>query len=230
MLTWIRLAVLVVLLAAGGVILAFVPMPSLPELQQWAADGGPWLPVVFVAGYAVATLALLPKNVLSAAAGLIFGLSAGVALVWVAAVLGAGLAFWLGRRLGRDGVTRIAGRHLDRLDDLVLRHGVLAVLIARLIPVVPFTAVNYGSGLTAIRFPAYLAATAVGILPGTVAYVAVGAYGTRPGGWQFALAAVALLALSVGGTWFARRRTRAEPAPAPALIATPAPTPTPQEA
>ncbi len=226
MLTWIRLAVLVVLLAAGGVILAFVPMPSAPELQHWAADGGPWLPVVFVAGYAVATLALLPKNVLSAAAGLIFGLSAGVALVWVAAVLGAGLAFWLGRRRGRDGVTRIAGRHLDRLDDLVLRHGVLAVLIARLIPVVPFTAVNYGSGLTAIRFPAYLAATAVGILPGTVAYVAVGAYGTQPGGWQFVLAAAALLVLSVGGTWFARRRTRTEPATA----STATPTPTPQEA
>lgn len=226
MLTWIRLAVLVMLLAAGGVILVLVPMPSTHELQQWAADTGTWLPVVFVAGYAVATLVLLPKNVLSAAAGLIFGLTGGVVLVWVAALLGAAAAFWLGRRLGRDGVTRIAGRHLDRLDDLVLRHGVLAVLIARLVPVVPFTAVNYGSGLTAIRFPAYLAATAVGIIPGTVAYVAVGAYGTRPGGWQFVLAAGALLALSVGGTWFARRHTRT----APPTVPIPATTPAPQEA
>lgn len=206
--TWIRLAVLVLLLALGGVVLLVVPMPDAQELKRWAANGGIWLPAVFIAGYAAATLLLLPKNVLSVAAGLVFGLPGGVLLVCVAAVIGAAASFWLGRRLGREGVTRIAGRHLDRLDNLVRRHGVLAVLVARLIPVVPFTAVNYGSGLTAVAFPAYLAATAVGIIPGTVAYVAVGAYGTRPGGWQFVVAAGALLVLSVGGSWFARRRTR----------------------
>jgi uncharacterized membrane protein YdjX (TVP38/TMEM64 family) len=206
--TWIRLAVLVLLLALGGVVVLVVPLPDAQELQGWAVNGGIWLPAVFIAGYAAATLFLLPKNVLSVAAGLVFGLPAGVLLVWLAAVIGAAASFWLGRRLGREGVIRIAGRHLDNLDNLVRRHGVLAVLIARLIPVVPFTAVNYGSGLTAVAFPAYLAATAVGIIPGTVAYVAVGAYGTRPGGWQFVVAAGALLVLSVGGSWFARRRTR----------------------
>jgi uncharacterized membrane protein YdjX (TVP38/TMEM64 family) len=206
--TWIRLAVLVLLLALGGVVVLVVPLPDAQELQGWAVNGGIWLPAVFIAGYAAATLFLLPKNVLSVAAGLVFGLPAGVLLVWLAAVIGAAASFWLGRRLGREGVIRIAGRHLDNLDNLVRRHGVLAVLIARLIPVVPFTAVNYGSGLTAVAFPAYLAATAMGIIPGTVAYVAVGAYGTRPGGWQFVVAAGALLVLSVGGSWLARRRTR----------------------
>ncbi|HUX69926.1 MAG TPA: TVP38/TMEM64 family protein [Cellulomonadaceae bacterium] len=225
--TWFRLAVLVVLLALGGVILLVVPMPDIQELQRWAAGSGVWLPAVFVAGYAAATLLLLPKNVLSMAAGLVFGLGSGVVLVWFAAMLGASGAFWLGRRLGREGVTRIAGRHLDRLDNLVRRHGVLAVLVARLVPVVPFTAVNYGSGLTAVAFPAYLAATAVGILPGTVAYVAVGAYGTRPNGWQLWVAAGALLALSVGGSWFARRRTRGPVLPAPEMLKTDLPVPGP---
>ena len=82
-----------------------------------------------------------------------------------------------------------------------------AVLLARLVPVVPFTAVNYGSGLTAVTFPAYLLATAVGIIPGTLAYVAVGAYGTDPGNWPFLLAAGVLVALSLGGAWLARRRS-----------------------
>jgi uncharacterized membrane protein YdjX (TVP38/TMEM64 family) len=225
--TWIRLAVFVVLLALGGVVLLVVPMPDAQELQRWAAGSGVWLPAVFVAGYAAATLLLLPKNVLSMAAGLVFGLGSGVALVWFAAMLGAAASFWLGRRLGREGVTRIAGRHLDRLDNLVRRHGVLAVLVARLVPVVPFTAVNYGSGLTAVAFPAYLAATAVGILPGTVAYVAVGAFGTRPGGWQLWVAAGALLVLSVGGSWFARRRTRGPVLPDPELLTPDLPVPGP---
>ncbi len=206
--TWIRLALLVVLLVLGGAALLLVPMPDAHQLQHWAAGAGTWLPAAFVVGYAAATLLLLPKGVLSVAAGLVFGLGVGSVLVWCAAVVGAAAAFWLGRWLGREGVTRIAGHHLDRLDGLVRRHGVLAVLAARLIPVVPFTAVNYGSGLTAVAFPAYLAATAVGIVPGTLAYVAVGAYGTRPGEWPLWAAAGALLVLSVGGTWFARRRAR----------------------
>lgn len=206
--TWVRLSVLVLLLLGGVATLVLVPLPAAAEVQAWAARGGAWVPAVFIGGYAIATLLLLPKNVLSAAAGFAFGLPVGVALVWVAAMLGASASFWLGRRLGRDGVERLAGRHLARLDALVLRHGVLAILAARLIPVVPFTAVNYGSGLTAVGFPAYLLATAVGILPGTVAYVAVGAYGTDPGSRPFLLATGALLALTLGGAALARRRTR----------------------
>lgn len=95
----------------------------------------------------------------------------------------------------------------ERLDALVLRHGPATVLVARLIPVVPFTAVNYGSGLTAVGFRAYVLGTAVGIVPGTVAYVAVGAYGTQPTSWPFLTAAGALAALTLGGAWFVRRRT-----------------------
>ncbi|MFD2024626.1 TVP38/TMEM64 family protein [Promicromonospora aerolata] len=205
---WGRLAGLVLLLLVGVVLLIVVPLPTVPELHAQVAAFGAWAPVLFIAGYVVATLLLLPKNVLSAAAGLAFGLPLGVTLVWIGAMLGAAASFWLGRALGRDGVARLAGRHMVRLDGLVRRHGVLAVLVARLIPIVPFTAVNYGSGLTAVGFPAYLLATAVGILPGTVAYVAVGAYGTDPGGWQFLVAAGALLVLSVGGAAFARRRSR----------------------
>lgn len=205
---WGRLAALVLLLLTGAAILLFVPLPAPEELQLRVSSAGTWAPVLFGVLYVVATLLLLPKNLLSAAAGLAFGLAPGVAVVWVAAVLGASASFWLGRRLGRDGVARLTGRHLVRLDEMVRRHGTLAVLIARLIPVVPFTAVNYGSGLTAVGFRAYLLATAVGIVPGTVAYVAVGAYGTEPGGWRFISAAGALLLLTVGGAMVAHRRSR----------------------
>ena len=210
-----RFAAFVALLVSGIAILVLVPLPSPQELRDWVADAGAWAPSVFVAGYVVATVLLLPKNVLSAAAGLAFGLGGGIAWVWIAAVLGASLSFWLGRRLGRDGVARIAGRHLARLDGLVLTHGAAAILIARLIPVVPFTAVNYGSGLTAVPFRAYLVATAVGIVPGTVAYVSVGAYGSDPSGWRFLTASAVLVALSAAGYLVMRRRGRPSRAPAP---------------
>ncbi|MEO7126562.1 MAG: TVP38/TMEM64 family protein [Nakamurella sp.] len=205
--TWVRLGLFVVLLAVGGAVLLFVPLPTIDEVRAWATAGGTWVLLAFIGGYAVVTLLPLPKNVLSAAAGLAFGLSTGAVVVWLAAIIGAVAAFGLGRILGRDGVRRLAGRHLERLDGLVRKHGVVAVLIARLVPVVPFTAVNYGSGLTAVGFPAYLVATAVGIVPGTIAYVAVGAYGTDPGNWPFLLAVGALIALSLGGAWLARRRS-----------------------
>ena len=218
--TWLRLAGLGLVLGGGLIVLLLVPLPTTAQVDAWAAGGGVWVPALFVVGYAAATLLLLPKNVLSAAAGLVFGLGVGLVLVWVAAMLGAAASFWLGRRLGRDGVQRLAGRHLARLDALVLRHGVLAVLVARLVPVVPFTAVNYGSGLTGVGFRAYLLATAIGIVPGTVAYVAVGAYGTDPASWPFLAATGVLLGLTAAGAWWSRRQARSAtalpPPPAPA--------------
>ncbi|MGO1384059.1 MAG: TVP38/TMEM64 family protein [Arachnia sp.] len=204
--TWVRLGLFVGLLAVGVAVLLLVPLPSAAAIHEWAMSGGAWVPLTFVGIYAVSTLLPIPKNVLSAAAGLAFGLGLGTGLVWLGAMLGSAASFALGRVLGRDGVRRLAGVRFEKLDALVLRHGLIAVLIARLIPVVPFTAVNYGSGLTAIPFPAYLLATGVGILPGTIAYVAVGAYGADPGSWPFLVAVGALLLLSVGGALLARRR------------------------
>ncbi len=157
--TWVKLGLFVVLLTAGGAVLLFVPLPTAEEVHAWVAAGGAWVPLTFIGAYAVATLLPIPKNVLSAAAGLAFGLPLGTSLVWLAAMIGAAVSFGLGRVLGRGGIRRLAGVRLEKLDALVLKHGLVAVLIARLIPVVPFTAVNYGSGLTAVRFPAYLLAT-----------------------------------------------------------------------
>jgi MYXO-CTERM domain-containing protein len=204
--TAVRLSVLAMLAAVAVILAAVTDLPDRAQIQELARAGPVGL-AAFVLTYATLTLLPLPKNALSAAAGFVFGIGLGVALVWMAAVVGAVVAFWMGRWLGRDVVVRLIGRRLDRLDALVLRHGAVTVLVARLIPVVPFTAVNYGSGVTAIGFRSYLAGTAIGIVPGTVAYVAVGAYGTQPTSWPFLTAAAALAALTLGGAWFVRRRS-----------------------
>jgi uncharacterized membrane protein YdjX (TVP38/TMEM64 family) len=209
---WLRLALLAGLLLGGLVIVRQTGIPDPDQVRSSLNGTGSTGLVAFIAAYVVCSLLVLPKGLLSIAAGVTWGLLPGVAVVMAGALLGATAAFWLGRWLGRDTVTRLAGQHLARLDGLVERHGVAAILVVRLIPVVPFTAVNYAAGLTAIRFTPYLLGTALGIVPGTVAYVALGAYGTDPRSWEFAAAVVAFLVLTIGGA-FAVRRHRHQPVP-----------------
>ena len=59
---------------------------------------------------------------------------------------------------------------LNRLGDVVERHGLRGLLTLRLIPLVPFNALNFGSGLMPLRWRTYALATLVGIVPGTAVY------------------------------------------------------------
>ena len=73
----------------AGVVLALtVDLPGVGAIRASIDATGAWGPVVFVGLYAVTTLAPVPHAVLSAVAGLVFGLATGAALVWAGAVLG----------------------------------------------------------------------------------------------------------------------------------------------
>jgi len=130
----------------------------------------PWAPVIFIALYATATALAIPGTILTLAGGALFGLFWGTVFNSIAANLGANAAFLVARALGREGVERIAGSRLEKLDEATRAHGFRALLTLRLIPLVPFNALNFGAGLTAIRWPTYALATMVGILPGTIVY------------------------------------------------------------
>ncbi len=142
------------------------------QAVEWLR-GNPLAPAVFVGTYAAFTALALPGAVLTLAGGAVFGFGWGVAYNTIAANLGANAAFLIARNLGRDGVRRLAGddsKTLARLDSVVARHGFRGLLTLRLIPLVPFNALNFGSGLTNLKWSAYAAATAIGIVPGTVVY------------------------------------------------------------
>ncbi len=200
-----RAGTFVVVVVAAAVVALTVEVPDVATLRARIDRAGAWAPVAFVALYAAMTLAPLPKNVMSTAAGLLFGLGAGAVLVWIAAVLGAMVAFVLGRVLGREAVERFTGARVARVDALLTRRGLLSVIAVRLVPVLPFTAINYAAGLSAVRVRDYVVGTAVGIVPGTVAYVALGAYATSVLSWPFLTAAGVLLLLSAGGAMVAYR-------------------------
>lgn len=195
----------ILLLTATGVA-ALVDLPSVDAVRDRIGDLGWAAPAAFVAAYAAGTLAPLPKNVLTAAAGLLFGFTQALALVWLAAVLGAAIAFALSRHLGQTSFQNLGSARVARFDALVAERGLVVLLALRLVPVVPFTAINYLAGLTRMSWTSYLLGTALGIVPGTVAYVAVGAFGTDLGTWQSSLSLGALAVLSVAGFMALRRR------------------------
>jgi uncharacterized membrane protein YdjX (TVP38/TMEM64 family) len=209
----LRLVVLGAVIGVAILVAVLVGIPTATQLRTHFTGMGAWAPLLFAGFYALATLSPLPKSVFTLAAGAVFGLAEGLLVVLAGALVGAVLAFYVARALGRDGVQRLIGVRADRFDEQFASHGFLAVLLARLIPIVPFTVVNYLAGLTAIRVRVFVAATAIGMLPATTAYVALGAYGSRPRSWPFWVAVGALVALTaIGGVsqWWRRRRSRTQ--------------------
>jgi uncharacterized membrane protein YdjX (TVP38/TMEM64 family) len=208
---WVRPLVLLALVAGGVIVALAVGVPPLDQIRSWIDTAGWAAPLLYAALYAALTLTPAPATVLSVGAGLLFGIATGLAVVMGAALTGATVAFALARWLGRDAVARIDNARLHRLDGLLRRRGLLAVIGIRLVPLLPFGTVNFASGLTAVRARDYVLGTAIGILPGATALVTIGAYGATPGSLPFVLAVAGLAVLAVGGL-VAARRGRAAPA------------------
>ncbi len=148
---------------AGGYVLGFA---------DWVKGLGPLGPLVFIAGYVLATVAFVPGVLLTLAAGAIFGLVPGVAYVFVAATLGASAAFLVGRYLARGAIERRIAQNprFAAIDRAVGAEGRKIVFLLRLSPVFPFNLLNYALGLTRVRFVDFFLASA-GMLPGTILYV-----------------------------------------------------------
>ncbi len=209
-----RLGLLLLVVVAVVVVVVLV-RPTSDGLRSTVDRAGPAGPVLFVLAYALITLAPLPKAFLSIAGGILYGLAVGSVLVLAGAVLGAVIAFILGRRLGREAVERFTGPRVARVDALLRDRGLLAVISLRLVPVAPFTAINYTAGLSAVRVRDYVLGTVIGVLPGTVSYVAIGAYGLDAVSSPYYLAALAVGATGVVAVLLVRRvRSGRGPRPA----------------
>lgn len=126
--------------------------------------------VAFVAVYAMATSLGIPGMPFTVASGALFGTLLGSALSWVGAMIGATVGYWTARTVGHDIVLRWLQRY-ERVDTAVAEaRGFNGMLRLRLIPVLPLGTVNFVGGLARVPFPAYLAATAFGIMPSTLIY------------------------------------------------------------
>ncbi|MEO7794776.1 MAG: VTT domain-containing protein, partial [Thermoanaerobaculia bacterium] len=171
---WIRPLLFLLALTAMAVAAPVLGLGKhLAELRGWIESLGAWGPVVFALIYAIATVAAAPASLLTIAAGAMFGSVVGVATVVVGATLGAAAAFAIARWLARDAVAGWLAKsdRFAKLDAMTERHGAIIVAITRLLPIFPFSLLNYGFGLTRVRFRTYLLWSFVCIIPGTALYV-----------------------------------------------------------
>jgi uncharacterized membrane protein YdjX (TVP38/TMEM64 family) len=150
----------------------FTPLKNVLSLKVLGAyfdRAGFWAPVFFILFYAAGICLFVPGTLLTGLGAAIFGPYWGFAYVWIGAMIGAGAAFFIGRTLGRDFAASLIGDKLKKYDESIERHGFATVLYLRLV-YFPFTAMNFGMGLTKVRFGDYWLGTGLGILVGTFVF------------------------------------------------------------
>ncbi len=147
----------------------------LRDLLSWVQGLGPIAPIGFILIYNLATVLLVPGLILTLGGGVLFGLGFGTVYVFIAATLGATIAFWIGRNLARDWVAeKMAGYpKFGAIDAAVAKNGFKIVLLTRLSPLFPFNILNYAFGITQVSLKEYVLGS-IGMIPGTVLYVYLG--------------------------------------------------------
>lgn len=172
------LLALAVLMLVLWVFLREMGMPaslSTAALSAWLEGLGAWAPVLLVGMMILAVVVgPIPTLPISATSGLAFGLVGGTAVAATGALIGAMIAFWAARLLGRD----VACRYLkdnplfggEKSQNLLF----WIVLVTRLVPLFSFALVSYAAGVTAISAWRFAAASLIGMLPMTVVFAGLG--------------------------------------------------------
>lgn len=198
-----KTAVLLVLLIALAALTWKLSTWLTPQqLQQALQQTGGWAPVLYIGLFILLPTFFFPVAVLALAGGLLFGLWWGSVYTFIGAVLNCALMFLLARYVGRSQVQRLVEQKLSpqwqrRLQMADGKEGFLLLIILRLIPAVPYNLINYTFGLTGISFSSYLLASAIGIIPGTFAFINIGDKTLEAGSPSFWIAIGLLVLLLV---------------------------------
>ncbi|GJO01123.1 TVP38/TMEM64 family membrane protein [Mycobacterium marinum] len=185
-----------------------VPLPTAVQMRDWASSVGPWLPLVFLLVHIVVTVPPFPRTAFTVAGGLLFGPVLGIVIAVTASTASAVIALLLVRAAGWRLNRLVPHGAVDRLDERLRERGWLAILSLRLIPAVPFAALNYGAGASAVRVVPYTLSTLAGLLPGTVAVVILGSALAGDGSPLLVLVSVCTAALGMSGLVFEVRQYR----------------------
>ncbi|MCX4565633.1 MULTISPECIES: TVP38/TMEM64 family protein [Streptomyces] len=210
---WSRLSLLVVLLASAAAVMVVLEPQRLLTDGLPARLGGVVGVVAYAVAYGACTVAFVPRPLLNLAAGALFGSQFGLVAALGGTVLGAGLAFCLGRVLGQEALRPLLrGRWLKAADNQLSRHGFRSMLAARLFPGIPFAAANYCASVSRMGLLPFLLATALGSIPNTAAYAVAGARASTPTSPAFLIALACIAVPGLAGAvvaWRKRHRLRA---------------------
>ena len=165
----LKAVILLVFIVTAICVIRFTPITNYltaEALGRFLEAAGFWAPLVYIVIYVFGVCLFLPGTLLTGLGAAIFGAYWGFVYVWIGAMIGASAAFFIGRTLGRDFAASLIGDKLKKYDDAIERNGFATVLYLRLI-YFPFTPMNFGMGLTKVRFWDYFAGTGLGIIVGT---------------------------------------------------------------
>jgi len=165
----LKAGILILFIISAIGLIRFTPIRNyltVEAMGQFLESAGLWAPFVYMLFYALGVCLFLPGTLLTGLGGAIFGPYWGFLYVWFGAMAGASAAFIIGRTLGREFASSLIGDKLKKYDDAIERNGFATVLYLRLV-YFPFTPMNFGMGLTKVRFRDYVTGTGLGIIVGT---------------------------------------------------------------
>ena len=166
---WVKALIFVAFIVGAIILIRFTPIKNYltaESLGSFLDAAGFWAPLVYMVLYAGGVCLFLPGTLLTGLGAAIFGPYWGFLYVWFGAMAGSSAAFFIGRPLGREFAASLIGDRLKKYDDAIERNGFATVLYLRLV-YFPFTPMNFGMGLTKVRFWDYFAGTGLGIIVGT---------------------------------------------------------------
>jgi uncharacterized membrane protein YdjX (TVP38/TMEM64 family) len=154
---------------------------SCADVRLYFLDMGWTAPLLFYLGFVSSSFALLPGTILALLAGLIYGWAWGTALALAGISSGAILAFFISRTLAREPFAKLL-QHRSwyiRLQSMLRDNGLGFMMLVRLVPLFPFTGLNFACGLLPIRVTDYVLGSLLGMLPGTFVYNYLGHTGCQ---------------------------------------------------
>jgi phosphatidylserine/phosphatidylglycerophosphate/cardiolipin synthase-like enzyme/uncharacterized membrane protein YdjX (TVP38/TMEM64 family) len=209
---WGRLA----LIALGFALLAaawrFTPLADVVTAEKviaWAHAFGSqwWAPLVVMLAYTPACFVMFPRPLITLASVIAFKPWLGFVYALAGILFSAVVTYYVGKRMRRDTVRRLAGPHLDKMVEVLKKHGLLALTLLRLVPMAPFAVEGIVAGAVRLKLWHLVLGTAIGMLPGTLATTVLGGQiesalsGGRFNWWIVSGVALVLVA----GVWYVKR-------------------------
>lgn len=185
---------------------------TVTDLRGFIESFGVWAPLVFVLLVTVLPAAFFPVPILTIAAGLMFGFWEGALFSMIGIILNSTLMFYLAKVLAKDKLTNYLKRRLPEkwakiFWEMDPKRGFWSILVLRFIPVIPNNLINYGAGVTPVKFRSYTLATILGVLPGTLVFINIGDKAADIYHPNFIIAIILLIVLAIVSLILVRKLT-----------------------
>jgi phospholipase D1/2 len=170
---WLMPVVVLAIAAALTAMWRYTPLSAWTDADRamlWAEEFSRvwWAPLVVLLAYTPACIVLFPRAFITLFAVAAFGPWHGFAYAMAGVLIACGATYFVGTKMNREAVRRLARGRLNRLSRVMRRRGVLAMTAVRLVPIAPFAVVNVVAGAIHLRLRDFLFGSALGILPGTL--------------------------------------------------------------